>query len=126
MTLSAAGRRRKGSVWATAVANYLHAHVSPAVTLTAAGQARDAGDISGLPAIIECKNHREIELGEWSTQAERSAIATKAYRWALFVKRRGKARVEDGWMIVPCWFGCELLAAWARAEGGPLLGEEAG
>src|SRR5205085_1009228 len=100
----------------TQVANHLHANVHPAVTLTAAGQARDAGDISGLPALIECKNHAAIELGEWSTQAERAAIATKVYRWALFVKRRGKARVEDGWMVVPCWFGAELLAAWMAAE----------
>lgn len=106
-----AAPRRKGAVWASEVANVLRG-VFPAVTLTAPGQSRDMGDAANLPFLAEFKNHQAVELGDWSTQAEKVAIATGLWRWALFVKRRGKAEARDGWMVVPMWFGCELLAAW--------------
>lgn len=105
--------RRKGAAWASAMVGMLR-DTFPAVTLTAPGQARDHGDAANLPFLAEFKNHQAIELGDWSTQAERAALATKLYRWALFVKRRGKGGTRDGWMIVPNWFGVELLGAWVR------------
>lgn len=108
-----AASRRKGAAWATAVCNFLHP-VFPAATLTAPGQMRDHGDIANLPFIAECKNHVALEFGDWSTQAHRAAIATRLYRWSLWVKRRGHGKVDDGWMVVPAWFGRELLDAWAK------------
>jgi hypothetical protein len=88
--------------------------VFPAATLTAPGQVHDHGDAANLPFLAEFKGGTDYRLGAWSTQAERAALTTKLYRWALFLKRRGKGTTRDGWMVVPNWFGVELLAAWAR------------
>lgn len=103
--------RAKGAAWASEMCNLL-SEFFPAATLTAPGQSRDHGDAANLPFLAEFKNHNSIELGAWSTQAEKAAISTHLWRWALFVKRRGKSKATDGWMVTPIWFGRELLAAW--------------
>jgi len=47
------------------------------------------GDIKNVPVVLECKNHRKMELAEWVEQANRSGERAGLLA-AVVHKRRGK------------------------------------
>jgi hypothetical protein len=76
---------------------------------------QDTGDIAGLPGwVLELKNHREMELGVWSTEAEREARNNGGGRWAVIHKRRQHS-TEDSYVTMNLTTFCELVEQWESA-----------
>jgi hypothetical protein len=62
--------KRKGTGFEVAVVDYLRTHGFPFAERRAQRGTNDAGDISGIVGwVIECKNHRAVELGPWMNEA---------------------------------------------------------
>lgn len=103
-------QRKKGTKFETEVVEFLRAHGFPYAERRAMRGTKDAGDVAGIPGIaIEVKNHREMSLGEWMTEAQKEAINAGCYRHVVWHKRRGKG-VRDSFVTMPAWLFAELLA----------------
>ena len=71
------------------------------------------GDIDGIPMVLECKNHKEMALSEWMTQAAKSGEkAGKLY--AVCHKRKGKG-VPQAYVTMPLETYAELLRFYDEA-----------
>ena len=66
----------------------------------------------GLNLSVECKNAREITLAAFVDQAERQARTYPAEDGVLpvaIIHRKGKAAVDDGYVVLPGWAFIELV-----------------
>lgn len=68
----------KGTRFESQVALYLQAKLGPAIERRALHGTNDRGDIAGVyfmgkPVVIECKNHKRMELAAWMDEARMEA-----------------------------------------------------
>ena len=64
--------------------------------------AKDKGDIGGLVGgpVIECKNHRAIDLASFVDEANEEARNADAPFGVAVVKRRGRASAGEGYAVM--------------------------
>lgn len=109
--------KARGTAFETAVVDFMRAHGLPLVERRALRGAKDCGDISGVVGwTLELKNHRELDLGTWMTEAQREAMNDGGYRHAVIHKRRGK-NVRDAYVTLPLWLFCEVIGDEVTEEG---------
>lgn len=61
----------------------------------------DRGDITGVgPVVVECKNHRQLDLAGFMAEAEKEAANAKVDEWVVVAKRRMKS-AAGAYAIVP-------------------------
>jgi hypothetical protein len=102
--------KRKGGQFEAAVVNYLRTAGFPQAAKTLAGASDDRGDISGVDhTVVECKNHRALDLAGWLTEARLEAENAGLARFAVVAKRRGVSDVAESYAVVPLWLLAELL-----------------
>ena len=78
--------KAKGSQWERDVVKYFNDHGFPHVERRfGAGQQHDKGDLSGIQVLIECKNHKSINL---------STIMDEV------VAEKGHARMDIGLAVI--------------------------
>jgi Holliday junction resolvase len=79
----------KGTAFETDVVRYLQAHGFEAAERRALSGTQDKGDVAGIPGVvIECKNHKTIDLGSWMTELEREQTRASAHLGLVVAKRR--------------------------------------
>ena len=91
--------RNKGNAWEVAIARYLRDHGYQAVTSRDLRGGTQGGSdiITTFPTTIEAKNHAKFDLAGWVDQAVHDSVGDWASVW---VKRRGKADVGDGYVVM--------------------------
>ena len=83
-------QRAKGTMFETAVAQFLREHGFPHVERRALHGVQDKGDLTGMPGlVVECKNHKELSLSEWLRETEVERVNAGADYGVLVAKRRG-------------------------------------
>jgi hypothetical protein len=93
--------RIKGTSWETVIVDYLRAAGWPHAERRALNGSKDRGDIAGLPGVvIEAKNCKIVELGPWIREAEAERHNDGAGVGVVWMKRRGKAAAEDGYVVM--------------------------
>lgn len=110
--------RAKGTRLETAFVEFARSHGFPFARRKALEGARDTGDVAlsdDVPLVIEVKNHRELDLGTWMTEAQREAINAGCLAYAVAHNRKGKGD-RDNYLTLPWWFGMELLRCWAAEQ----------
>ena len=89
-------QKAKGSQFERDVAQYLRENGHRyAERSYGAGRQDDRGDITGLPGLVlECKNHKTMDLAGWIGEAKVERDNAKADYGVVVVKRRGKSASE--------------------------------
>lgn len=83
--------KQKGTAFETLIADYLRTYF-PTVERRALNGATDRGDIAGVPRlVIECKNHKTMNLAGWLDEAERERLNAREPVGVVIHKRRGKS-----------------------------------
>ena len=115
----------KGSAWERAVVAFLRAAGHGYVERSyGAGRPDDVGDVDGLPGwVIECKNHRALELAGWADEAERERQAAGAEYGCVVAKRRGKGP-EHAYVVLTLAAFARLLHDWDPAAEAPRIAQE--
>lgn len=111
--MSGARSRRKGRAWENAVAGWLRSHGFP---LAQRREYLDAnlGDIEGVPGwSLEAKAAGTLSLGAWVEQAQRQAENAGVDRYAVVVKRHGRASPKDAFIVM----SMSEWARWAKETG---------
>lgn len=92
----------KGTLWESAIRDYLQANGWPTVERLPLSGAKDRGDIAGIPGlVIEAKNVRGWDhLGTWIREAEAERINAGARHGVVWAKRAGKTAAADGYVIM--------------------------
>lgn len=104
----------KGSAYERLVVNYLREE-GFSVDRTRAGWADDRGDVHGLhgpdgkPFVIECKNHKSMDLAGWLGELDRECAAASADLGCVVHKRRGAVSGADQYATLPLGMLLELL-----------------
>lgn len=92
--------KRKGTLFESAVVEWLRAHGHPYAERRALRGGRDAGDIAGLPGVVlELKSCNRIELAAWMDEARQEAANAGVELFAVIAKRRGKGDPGDAYVI---------------------------
>ena len=93
--------KRKGSAFELDVVRYFQANGFPyAERAYGAGRPDDRGDIDGIPGwVVECKNHKAIDLAGWCTEATAEAVNARSHWWCVIAKRRNRP-VADSYVIL--------------------------
>lgn len=93
--------KQKGTAWETDIVRALHdAGWQHCERRTLSG-ACDRGDINVHPdVVIEAKNHGTLNLAAWIHEAEVERGNAGAKVAVVWCKRRGKARAEDGYVVM--------------------------
>lgn len=103
-------QRAKGTLFETAVANFLREHGFPYVERRALNGAYDKGDLTGLgPIVVECKNHKTLALSEWVQETEQERANADAEYGVLVVKRRGIWDAGQSYALMPLEAMARLL-----------------
>ena len=101
--------KRKGTGFEVAVVDYLKAHGFPFAERRAQRGVNDAGDISGIVGwVIECKNHRAVDLGPWMNEAHHEAANDGASKFAVIHKRRQHG-TSEAFVSMPLRLFAELV-----------------
>lgn len=101
-------QKAKGSQWERAVVNFL-SDWFPAIERRLAGSQQDKGDLQGIPyTVIECKNHKQLRLAEWSDRLQEQMENAKAFRGVLIIKRANKP-VSQAYAVMPLVLWAELM-----------------
>lgn len=87
-------QKQKGSAFESQAVGHLRKALGDGIERRCLQGANDCGDVSGvyfhgIPVVIECKNHKKMELAEWCDEAEREAGNADTELWAVIHKRRG-------------------------------------
>ena len=83
-------QRAKGTMFETAVAQFLRENGFPYAERRALSGPQDKGDLTGMPGlVVECKNHKELSLSEWLRETEVERVNAGADYGILVAKRRG-------------------------------------
>lgn len=81
--------KAKGTGWEVRVRDFLRENGHPNAERLPSESTKDRGDIAGIPGwVVECKNHRQIDLAGWCDEAEREARCAQTTRWAVVFPRR--------------------------------------
>ncbi len=93
--------KQLGTLWETAVVNFLREHGWPHVERRTLGGAKDRGDIAGIIGlVIECKNAARILPGPWLKEAHAERDNDGADLGVVWAKRRGKSSAGDGYVVM--------------------------
>lgn len=84
--------RSKGTSFESQAVELLKAHGYDAHRLPLSSP---DGDIGGIPIVIECKNHKALDLGTWLKQMLASVAHAGKPGGAVWHKRRGQGKIED-------------------------------
>lgn len=74
----------------------------------------DAGDLAGVPIVIEVKCSVAY-LAEAMREAKAAASKLGQAEYGVVCHARGKPASED-YFVVPAWFGAQLLHAWDQDQ----------
>jgi hypothetical protein len=120
-------QKEKGTAFETQVVRYLRVML-PWMDIDRAPLkgAKDEGDVKGLTirglkCVVECKNHRRMELSEWMDEAEEEMSNADAEFAFVAIKRKGYGDTKIGGTYVLTTL--ENLAAIA-AGSRELCGED--
>jgi hypothetical protein len=101
--------KRKGTGFEVAVVDYLKTHGFPYAERRAQRGTNDAGDISRIVGwVIECKNHRAVDLGQWMNEAHHGAANDGVSRFAVIHKRRQHG-TSEAFVSMPVRLFAELV-----------------
>jgi hypothetical protein len=100
----------KGTRFESAVVAYLAAWF-PHVERRALAGGADRGDLVGLPATVECKATRALDLAGALNEAQAAAARNRDPIYAAVVKRRQHG-VSEAYAVMPLSVFAVLLAAW--------------
>ena len=94
--------RDKGTRWASAIVDALHAHGWPYVERRAQAGAKDRGDIAGIPNIvIEAKDAERVKLAEWLNEAHTEAANDSPTSvGVVWFHRRGYSSADRGYVLM--------------------------
>lgn len=100
-------QRQKGTTFETQVVKYLRSMLpGDDIDRTPMKGAKDEGDIKGfkirgLRCVLECKNHRRMELSEWMDEAEDERLNADAEFGFVVIKRKGcgEARMGETYVL---------------------------
>ena len=115
--MSPANAKARGTQWESAIVGYLNDHGWPLAERRAGRGAKDAGDIAGLPAVIEAKAyaHGSLRLPEWTAEAQAESVhAGVPGRWAVVAKRQGRTSPAAAWVVTNLDHYLDLLSATLR------------
>ena len=101
--------KAKGSAFERSVVEFLRGAGFPQAARTLAGAREDRGDVSGVSAVLELKNCREMRLGPWMNEAKSEALNAGVPRYLVVHKRKGVADVAESYATMPLWLAVELL-----------------
>lgn len=98
---------QKGTSFETLVVDYLNEQTSLHIERRAKHGAKDRGDISGVyiggkPVVLECKNHKRMELAAWIGEAETERDNADAAFGFVVHKRPGAGTKNAGRNYVTC------------------------
>jgi hypothetical protein len=104
-------QRRKGTGFELEVVNFLRTHGHrEAERAYGAGRPDDRGDIVGIAGwCLELKNHKEMDLAGWATEAAAEAQNARCPWWAVIAKRRNRA-VAEAYVVMTLEQFARLLA----------------
>lgn len=92
-------QKRKGSLFEVQILNYLTDNGVMAFRNPPSGS-NDKGDITVFSRlgkiVLECKNHRKMELAEWVDEGEREKGNAEAELFAVAHKRKGCGDAKMG------------------------------
>ena len=101
--------KQKGTAFERECAEFLTDHTSFWVERRALAGNLDKGDLLGVPdTVLECKNHKQLNIAGWVDEAEREARNAGVRGFAALVKRRNK-NVREAYAVMPLWLYAELL-----------------
>jgi len=101
--------KQKGTTFERECANFLTDNTSFWVERRALAGTLDKGDLIGVPnTVLECKNHKQLNIAGWVDEAEAEARNAGAHWFAALVKRRNK-NVREAYAVMPLWLYAELL-----------------
>jgi Holliday junction resolvase len=105
--------RAKGTAWESAIVTFLQNQGWPHAERRALNGAKDRGDIvTGVPGlIVEAKNEKRYQLGEWVNEANTEAANAGAELGVVWAHRKGKASAGDGYVIMTGATFARLLKA---------------
>lgn len=104
----------KGSNYERLVVNHLREE-GFSVDRTRAGWVDDRGDVHGLqgphgkPFVIECKNHKTMDLSGWLAELDRECAAAGADLGAVVHKKRGTTSGGEQYATLPFGMLVQLL-----------------
>ena len=95
-------QKAKGTVAERAVVDYLRANGFPDAERRALEGVNDRGDVAGLPyTVLEVKNHAALDLAGWLNELMREIDNDNAEYGAVVAKRRGHAKPDQWYAIMP-------------------------
>lgn len=101
--------KAKGSSWERRLVDYLNLHGFPFAERRVTEGAKDRGDVSGVPFVIEAKNCKAITIGPWCDEAAKEArTAGMGNRWAVVFPRRNHV-TEKAYAVVSLETLTELM-----------------
>ena len=110
--------KAKGTSWEVRVRDFLRLHGHPNAERLPSEGAKDRGDISGVPGwVVECKNHRAVDLAGWCDEAEKEAMAAHVYRWAVVFPRKAH-QTRKAYAVIPLWLLADLMTRPENKEEG--------
>lgn len=101
MTRSRRTARQAGTAWESAIVDALRHNGWPHAERRAKTGAHDKGDITGVIGVcIEAKNTARFEPATFLDQALEEGVHAGAEISAAWIKRRGKASPENGYVLI--------------------------
>lgn len=103
MTRNRASAKKAGTSWESEIVAALIRNGWPHAERRRLAGSRDRGDVAGVAGVvIEAKNTSKLALAEAVDEAiaEARNDSTESHGVA-WIKRRGKARAEDGYVVMP-------------------------
>lgn len=106
--------KQKGSAYERLVVQYLRDE-GFSVDRTRAGWVDDRGDVHGLlgpdgkPFVVECKNHKAMDLSGWLAELDRECASAGADLGAVVHKKRGETSGAQQYATLPFGMLVSLL-----------------
>jgi hypothetical protein len=96
-----ASAKKAGTSWETEIVRALTAHGWPHAERRRLAGAQDKGDIAGIAGVcIEAKNTNRLDLAGAVDEARREGDNANARLAVAWIKRKGKASAEDGYVVM--------------------------
>ena len=109
-------QKQKGTAAETAVVRYMKQFGWNVERRALTGSA-DMGDITGIPVVIEVKNHKIMKLAEWVDEAIVEAKNAMVAVGVVWHKRKGKGSPGDWYVTMTGHSFLTLLDAAEAADG---------
>lgn len=94
-------QKAKGTRWESELVDTFHRAGFPHVERRALNGASDRGDLAGIPGlVVEAKDQARHSFAEWLDEAEQEATNDGDAHGVVWAHRRGKARGEDGYVVM--------------------------